>query len=87
MAKKKSPYYEYSLEDVAIMENNLYVLEVDEDFVLQDGHYLFTGKEVSKLYNSTLKDLKDAIHNGSEKDKKFALHLISGLLIKPMRLH
>lgn len=87
MAKKKSVYVGYSEEDVRRMENGYYMLQFGGDAVVQDGAYAFTPKEVTKLYNSTFKRLLDLIEDGSEKDRKYALDLVAGLLVKPMRLH
>lgn len=87
MAKKKSPYIGYTLEQVQEMENNFFVLQFGGDFVIQDGFYIFTKNEISKIYNNTLKDLTGVIEDGCEKDRKYALDLILGLAIKPMRLH
>ena len=87
MDKKKSPYIDYTLKDVAQMEGYYFVLQFGGDFVLEDTYYLFTKDEASKIYKKMLKDLVDIVADGSEKDKKYALDLIGGLVIRPMRLH
>jgi hypothetical protein len=86
MNKNRSPYIGYTLEDVKSMEN-YFVLCFGGDFVLENDYYLFTKEEVSKIYKKMLKDLKGIAADGSEKDKKYALDLIGGLKILPMRLH
>jgi hypothetical protein len=85
--EKKSVYLGYTEEEVKRMENNYFVLQFGGDFVLEDSYYLFSKGEASKLYNKTLKNLISLIADGSEKDKNFALNLIGGLAIKPVRLH
>lgn len=88
MAKKKRlSYLGYTEKEVARMENHYFVLQFGGDFMLEDNFYLFTEKEAFKLYNSTLESLVSIVADGSEKDRKFALDLIGGLAIKPMRLH
>lgn len=87
MAKKKYPYRGYTESEVFEMENGYFLLQFGGDFVLQDGIYLFTQKEVSKIYNDTLKRLVNVMNNGSKKDKKYATDLIGSLVIKKMRLH
>ena len=84
---KKTKYVGYSEEDVRKMENGYFILQFGGDFVFEDGFYLFTKSEINKLYNKTLKDLLGIIQNGSEKDRAYALDLIPGLVILPMRLH
>ena len=34
-----------------------------------------------------MKDLAGIVADGNEKDRKYALDLIGGMVIKPMRLH
>lgn len=87
MPKNKSPYIGYTEQEVAGMENNYYVLQFGGDFVLESEHYLFTKSEVKKLHKKYLKDLMGIVQEGSEKDRKYALDLIGGLAVKPMRLH
>jgi hypothetical protein len=85
--KNKSPYIGYSEEEVKKMEMESYLLQFGGDFILEDKYYLFNKKDISKLYKKTLKRVTDIVNSGSEKDKKFALDLLLGLVIVPMRLH
>jgi hypothetical protein len=87
MAKKKHPYIGYSEEDVATMESHYFVLQLGDDFMSTDGTFLFNKNKINKLYNKTLKNLMNVVANGSDRDKKRAIKLISSLIIKPMRLH
>lgn len=87
MPKKKTSYIGYSEEDVTAMENYYFVLQFGNDFMNEDHSYFFTKKEVSKLYNRTLKNLMGVVNNGSDKDRKHAIKLIAGLVVSPMRLH
>ena len=87
MLKDKYPFVGYTQEEVKRMEENYFVLQLGGDFVLEDDYYLFTKGEVSKLHKNMLKKLNDIIKDGNEKDRNYALDLICGLAIKPMRLH
>lgn len=87
MINKKSSYLGYSEEEVKDLESNYFCLVMGGEFVVEDGSYTFTKKEVSKLYNIMLNDLVSVVEDGNEKDKKYALELIFGLIIQPMRLH
>lgn len=87
MAKKKAPYKGYSIEEVSIMEKNCHCLVLGGDYVQEDGIYLFSKKESEKLYRVYLKNLLGIIKNGEEKDKRYALNLLPGLLTLPLRFH
>lgn len=87
MQKKKSPYVAYTEEEVKRLECKYFVLQFGGDFVMEDKFYIFTQKEVTKLYNKTLKGLISIVTDGSEKDKIFALNLIGGMVVRPVRLH
>ncbi len=87
MAKNKSPYPGYSLEEVEEMEKHYFCLVMGGDFILEDNHYTFTRSEIVKLYNLVLKDLVGIVKKGNDKDRKYALDLIAGLTVQQMRLH
>lgn len=87
MAKKKSPFIGYSVEEVRRMENGFFLVQMGGDFLAEDGHYLFTRKEAVKLYNSTYRDLSEIINDGNDKDRAYSTDLILGLLIQKMVLH
>ena len=87
MAKKKSAFLACSEEEVQNMERNFYCLQFGGDFLCEDRYYLFTKIEIAKLYNITLKDLSEIVRNGNEKDRNYALDLISTMQIMPFRLH
>ena len=84
---KKTAYIGYSEEDIRKMENGFFTLQLGGDFVFEDGFYVFTKSEINRLYNKTLKYLLDIVDKGNEKDRIYALDLISKLIVLPMRLH
>lgn len=84
---KKSPFIGYSVDEVNTMEGNYFCLVMGGDFIIQDKFYLFTKAEAKKVYRKMLKDLIKIAEDGNAKDSKYALDLIGGLAIKPMRLH
>lgn len=69
------------------MESEFFCLVMAGDFISQDNFYLFTDKEVSKIYKDTFNKLIDIINDGSEKSSKHALTLIGTLSVQPFRLH
>ena len=87
MAKKKSVFRGYTEQEVCKIERDTFTLQFGGDFVIQNDSYSFNEREVTKLYESTMNNLLSLIADGSEKDRKFAIDLIGGLFIVPMRLH
>lgn len=81
----KSVYVGYTEEEVNRMESQYFCLQFGGDFLLENDYYIFTKQEAIKPYNRTLKDLTEIVIDGTEKDRKYALDLIAGLAIKPMR--
>ena len=86
MRKKKSPFVSYSIEEVNKMETNYFCLQFGDDFISDNG-YLFTGKEMEKIYDRTMNNLLDVIEEGTEKDRRHAMELMCGLFVVPFRLH
>lgn len=85
--KKKCPYLTYTLDEVAHMESNYFVIRFGGDFTLDDEHYTFGKPEATVVYKKMFKDLVDIARNGSVKDSKYALDLMATMAIQPMRLH
>lgn len=86
MSKKKI-FRGYTEQEVLEMETGFYLFNFGGDFFTDNGHYLFTKKEISKIYRDTFKKVKNTIIDGSDKEKAYALDLIGKLIIQPMRLH
>lgn len=84
---KKSAFRGYSEDEVRTMENGYYILNFGGDFILENGFYLFTEKEATKLHRDTLRKVMDVVKNGNEKDKAYARDLLGKLIVQPMRLH
>jgi len=87
MDKKKSVYLEYSEKQVQKMEERFFVIQFGGDFVSQDDCFLFTKREAEIVFINTLNDMIGIIRDGNEKDRRYALDLILGMSIKPLRIH
>lgn len=83
----KNPYVAFTLKQVNSIEKNYFTLQFGGDFAHEDGSYLFTKKEVEKIYEKTINDLVGIIRNGNQKDKIYALDLILTTFILPARIH
>jgi hypothetical protein len=86
MTKKNSPYKGYTVEEVSTMEKSCFCVVLGGDFVQEDGIYLFTKKEADRLYKIYLKNLLSLIKTGEEKDRTYALDLLPGLIIRPLKV-
>lgn len=87
MSKNNSPYVTYTLAEIKTLEENYFILLFGRDCFVEEDYFLFTKKEVERLYKITLKDLSGIVADGNEKDRNYALDLIAGLAIKPLRFH
>jgi hypothetical protein len=84
---KKSPYMNFTLDEVAKIERTFFTIHFGGDFLLHDKSYLFTQKEAIKLYKSTMNDLMGIVRDGTEKDRAYALDLMWTTVIEPLILH
>jgi len=87
MTKNKFPYIGYNEKEIKVMELNGFNLQFGDDFLLEDGRYLFNHSEISKMYKKALRDIVEVIETGSEKEKRFAINLLGSLIVRPMRFH
>ena len=83
----KFPYKGFSEKELTRMESSYFCLIMGGDFVIENEIITFTQKEISKIYNSTLRDLLILTQDGSARDSKYAIDLIGSLRIIPFRVH
>jgi hypothetical protein len=69
MSNNNSPYRTYTLEEIKTLEENYFILLFGGDCFIEDSYFLFTKKEVEKLYKTTLQDLSAIVADGNEKDR------------------
>ena len=84
---EKSPYGEYSLDDVIEIEAGNYYLQVGIDIFFDDGKMAFSRKRVEALYDKVFKDLSEMKKNGNDEEKSDAHACLLFLTIRPMRVH
>ena len=70
-----------------MIESEYFVIRLDGDFFNEDGYMLFTMLQAKAIHKSIISDLSSVIKNGIQKDKAYALELILGLVIEPVRYH
>lgn len=77
----------YTLKQVSMIESEYFVIRFDGDFFNEDGYMLFTMSQAREIHKSLVSDLSSVIKNGIPKDKLYALELILGMVIEPVRYH
>lgn len=87
MAKQKSAYLGYTEHEIRMLEDTYFTFQLGGDFVLEGDSYFFTRAEANRIYKNTIKDLRNITIDGAEKDRNYAIDLISGLQIVPLRFH
>ena len=58
------------------------------DFVPnEDNIYMFTQKEMTKIYNKTLDNITKVLEDEDPKQRDFGRYLMGSLRIVPVRIH
>lgn len=83
----KSPYGQYSLEEVMMVEAGHYFIQVGGDVFSYDGKMAFSRDRAEMFYDNILKDLNSMKTNGDERSKSDAKSCLLHLRICPMRIH
>lgn len=87
MTKKKSPFVNYTEEEVFASEFATYFIQVGSDVFNLDGRWVFSKKSASIYYNKILRQLLDDMINGEERDRKNAERVLLNLKVVPLKLH
>lgn len=82
----KSPYGQYSLEDVMLIEAGHYFIQVGGDIFSYDGKMAFSRDRAEMFYDNIFKDLTTMKENGDEKSSDDARSCLFFLRIHPMRI-
>jgi len=86
MSKKKSPYKNFSVEQVSRAELTSFVIMVGNDFYAKKGCFVFSKQQAEKNYNLILSKMIETIHSGTEREKKNALKCMATFNILPLRI-
>lgn len=70
-----------------MIESEYFVIRFDSDFFNEDGYMLFTMLQAKAIHKSIVSDLSSVIKNGIQKDKEYALELLLGMIVEPVRYH
>lgn len=85
--KEKSPYKNFTLEEVMTAESNSYVIQIGEDFFSYEGDYTFSKNGAEHYYDQILNGLNDLLENGDETEKEDAFKSLLLLKVYPLRIH
>lgn len=89
MSKKteKSPYGQYSVEDIIATEAGTYVIQVGDDLFSYNGKMGFTLDRAEKFYNNIFNGLNEMKVSGNEVEKEDAIKCLLLLKMYPLRIH
>jgi hypothetical protein len=86
-APKKSPYKNYSVEDIAMTEFGTYVIQVGDDLFSYKGKMGFSLKRAEMFYDNIISGLHEMKDHGSAIEKDDAIKCLLLLKIFPLRIH
>lgn len=87
MPKEKSPFINYTVEEVLASEAVTYVIQVGSDIFNVNGRWVFNKKSAAIYYNKILRQLLDEMANGTDKQKRNAKRVFLSFKILPLRIH
>lgn len=85
--KKKSPFRNYTVEEVMASEAVTFIIQVGSDIYRTNNDCFFNKKSAIRHYNKILRVLLEQIHTGTKKERKNAKRVVENLKILPLRLH
>lgn len=83
----KSPWGQYSVEEVIAVEAGHYFIQIGSDIFSNEGKMAFTRDRAEKLFDGIFSDLMAMKENGTDKQKEDATGCLMFLRIHPMRVH
>jgi len=86
MNKTKSPFKNYTLEEIKKAESNSFVVLIGNDYYEKNGNFTFSLAQAQKHYEILLKNILITLNDGTPKQKKAALSCLGRLHILPLRL-
>jgi hypothetical protein len=86
MRNLKSPFKNFTLEEIQRAESNSFVIQIGNDFYNKNGDFTFTIGQAEKYYEILLENILITLDEGTPKQKKAALSCLARLHILPLRL-
>lgn len=83
----KSPYGQYTEEDVVMVEYGNYFIQVGDDIFSYDGKMAFSRQRAEFFFDGIFKDLTTMKEKGNPKEQEDAVACLQRLRIVPMRVH
>jgi hypothetical protein len=83
----KSPYKNYSIEDIMKAEAGHYCIQVGGDFFSYHGKIGFSRQRAEMFYDDLLNGLNDMKKHGSDEEKGDAYKTLLMFKILPLRVH
>ena len=87
MAKKKSPFRNFTEKEVLRAEATSYVVLIGNDLYSREGSLVFSLTQAEKHYNTLLQNILLTLDSGNTKQKAAAVHCLRTLKVLPLRIH
>lgn len=85
--KEKSPYVEFSIEEIQQAEMNAWTIQLGGEFFDYKGRYSFTRETAEKFYDELFTGLREMLQDQKKRDKAEVLSTLLNLRISPLRFH
>lgn len=85
--KKKSPFGEYSVEDIFASEAVSFIIIAGSDLFDIDGEWLFDERTAVRYHGKILKEVMEQTRTGSKKQKANAMRVLRNLRVERLRIH
>ena len=86
-APKKSPYINYTEEQIMASEAGNYVIQVGSDFFTQNGKMGFSKARAEQLFETVIAGLMEMRQHGTQEEYEDATMCLLNLRIMPLRIH
>lgn len=87
MSKSKSPYKNYSVEEIAQAEATNFVILLGHDLFNYEGKYVFIKEDAELYHEQIIGGLMEILESGSPSEIQEAEVCLFHLKILPFRLH
>jgi replicative superfamily II helicase len=86
--KPKTPYSNYTIEEIMKYEQGKFVIQVGSDFLTSDtGKMAFEQKRAEELYTQVWEGLEEMKNSEDLQERKDAIMCLEMLRIIPLRIH
>lgn len=87
MAKEKSPYGDFSEQDVLDAERGRFVICLENDFFLYSDSYTYSKERADELFDLLVEGFWDIWKQGDPKERAQITETLKNFKVIPLRIH